>query len=69
MLVVNLNALTCAEMHKTPISIFAWPCYAIPDLTIGGWGHTKVLELSPMASQYERAMNVNEEGVVGVEAL
>lgn len=34
-------------------------CYAIPNLTLGGWGHTKVLLPSLMHSQYERAMNVN----------
>ncbi len=48
---------------------FAWLCYAIPNLTIRGWGHTKVLVLSPMPSHYERAMNVNEEGVMGFGAV
>lgn len=44
---------------------FVWPCYAIPDVTIGGWGHTKVLELLPMPFENERAINVNEGGVMG----
>lgn len=48
---------------------FALQCYAIPNLTIGGWGHTKVQELSHMPSQYERAMNVNGEGVMGFRAI
>lgn len=52
-------------MQRHVYFYFASQCYAIPNLTIGGWGHTKVLALSPMPSGYERAMNVNEEGVMG----
>lgn len=60
-----LMFVLCKNAEDTDFLIFGWPCYAIPNLTIGGWGHTKVLVLSPMPSQNERAMNVNEEGVMG----
>lgn len=44
-------------------------CYAIPKPAMGGWGHTRVLELSPMASLYERAIHLNGENLKGLEVL
>lgn len=64
-LLLYVPAYMLCKNVETTYFYFAWQCYAIPNLTIGGWGHTKVLVLSPMPSQNERAMIVNEEGVMG----
>ncbi len=61
-------SILCSSEENTHF-YFPWLCYAIPDLTIGGWGHTKVLVLSPMPSQYEGAKDVSEEGVMGFGAF